>query len=72
MPGHNTPVAIVSYSYWQKHDLDPNVLGSHLLINGRPFTIVGITPKGFVGTMHNSLTGSLAADECLRSGRERF
>src|SRR6266540_2712701 len=51
MPGHNTPVAIVSYSYWQKHDLDPNVLGSQLLINGRPFTIVGITPKGFVGTM---------------------
>src|SRR5437588_412491 len=50
-PGHNTPVAIVSYSYWQKHDLDPNVLGSQLLINGRSFTIVGITPKGFVGTM---------------------
>ena len=50
-PGYNTPVAIVSYSYWQKHDLDPNVLGSHLLINGRSFTIVGVTPKGFVGTM---------------------
>ena len=50
-PGHRTPVAIVSYSYWQKHDLDPNVLGSQLLINGRPFTVVGITPKGFVGTM---------------------
>ncbi|HEY2568720.1 MAG TPA: ABC transporter permease [Candidatus Udaeobacter sp.] len=49
--GHSTPVAIVSYSYWQKHDLDPNVLGSQLLINGRQFTIVGITPKGFVGTM---------------------
>src|SRR5947209_7085564 len=50
-PGHNAPVAIVSYSYWQKHDLDPNVLGSQLLINGRSFTIVGIAPKGFVGTM---------------------
>src|SRR5438045_5033515 len=49
--GHNAPVAIVSYSYWQKHDLDPNVLGSRLLINGRSFTIVGITPKDFVGTM---------------------
>src|SRR5437763_15554503 len=36
-PGHNTPVAIVSYSYWQKHDLDPGVLGSQLLINGRSF-----------------------------------
>src|SRR5438309_3203680 len=50
-PGHNTPVAIVSYSYWQKHDLDPNLLGSQVFINGRSFTIVGITPKGFVGTM---------------------
>src|SRR5204862_5752071 len=50
-PGHNAPVAIVSYSYWQKHALDPNVLGSQLLINGRSFAIVGITPKSFVGTM---------------------
>jgi predicted permease len=51
-PGRNAPVAIVSYRYWQTHDLDPGVLGSQLLINGRPFTIVGITPKGFTGTMH--------------------
>jgi putative ABC transport system permease protein len=50
-PGRNAPAAIVSYSYWQKHDLDPGLLGSQLLINGRSFTIVGITPKGFVGTM---------------------
>ena len=51
MPGHNAPVAIASYSYWQKHNLDPNVLGSQVFINGRSFTIVGITPRGFVGTM---------------------
>ena len=50
-PGRNAPVAIVSYSYWQKHDLDPSVLGSQVFINGRSFTIVGIAPKGFVGTM---------------------
>ena len=50
-PGHNTPVAVVSYSYWQKHNLDPNILGSQVLINGRSFTVVGIAPKGFVGTM---------------------
>jgi len=51
IPGHNSPVAIASYSYWQKHGLDPNLLGSQVFINGRAFTIVGITPKGFVGTM---------------------
>ena len=51
IPGRNTPVAIASYSYWQKHGFDPNALGSQVFINGRPFTIVGIAPKGFVGTM---------------------
>jgi len=50
-PGRNATVAIVSYGYWQKHDLDPSVLGSQFLVNGRPFTIVGITPKGFAGTL---------------------
>ena len=71
-PGRNAPVAIVSYSYWLKHDLDPSVVGSQVLINGRPFTIVGITPKGFAGTLADFVTGSLVADERLRSGRERF
>src|SRR6266576_353794 len=51
IPGHNAPIAIASYSYWQKHGLDPNILGSQVFISGRAFTIVGITPKGFVGTM---------------------
>jgi len=50
-PGRNAPVAIVSYSYWQKRNLDPTVLDSQVLINGRPFTIVGITPRGFAGTL---------------------
>jgi predicted permease len=49
--GRNAPVAIVSYAYWQKHNLDPAVLGSELLINGHPFTIVGIAPRGFTGTL---------------------
>lgn len=49
--GRNAPVAIVSYAYWQKHNLDPSLLGSELLINGHPFTIVGIAPRGFTGTM---------------------
>src|SRR5436305_2482226 len=50
-PGRNAPVAIVSYRYWQTQDLDPRVLGSQVLINGRSFSIVGITPKEFTGTM---------------------
>src|SRR4051812_13452218 len=49
--GRNAPVAVVSYAYWQKHNLDPAVLGSQLLVNGHPFTIVGIAPRGFTGTL---------------------
>ena len=49
--GRNAPVAIVSYAYWQKHNLDPAVLGSELFVNGHPFTIVGIAPRGFTGTL---------------------
>jgi predicted permease len=49
-PGANKRVAIVSYSYWQKHGRDPEVLGSTILIDGRAFTIVGIMPEGFTGT----------------------
>ncbi len=51
-PGSSARVAIVSHSYWQKRGLDPGLLGSPILVNGHPFTIVGIMPKGFTGTMH--------------------
>jgi predicted permease len=50
-PGSNERVAIVSHSYVQKHGRGQSLLGSTLLINGRPFTIVGIMPEGFTGTM---------------------
>src|SRR5436190_11725907 len=49
-PGAGARVAVVSYSYWQKHSRDPSLLGRALLINGRAFTIVGIMPEGFTGT----------------------
>jgi hypothetical protein len=45
------PVAVVSYGYWAKHSFDPTLLGSQLIINGHPFAIVGIAPRGFTGTM---------------------
>ena len=51
-PGSNAAVAVVSYSYWKKQGLNPGLLGSSLMINGRPFTVVGIMPEGFTGTMN--------------------
>jgi predicted permease len=43
--------AIVTYSYFKKHGEDPQLVGKAVRINGHPFTIVGITPPGFTGTM---------------------
>lgn len=50
-PGRNAAVAIVSYPYWSRHNRDPSVLGSQIRINGRSFTVVGILPPTFTGTM---------------------
>ena len=51
VPGNAANVAIVSYGYWVKHDRDPALVNSTMQINGRTFTIVGILPKTFAGTM---------------------
>ena len=49
-PGRNAAVVIVSYNYWKRERLNPAMLGSTVMIDGRPFTIIGILPKGFTGT----------------------
>jgi predicted permease len=53
------PVAVMSYHTWQQQfGQDPSVVGGAFVINGKPFTIVGITPPGFYG---ERLTGDPAA-----------
>jgi predicted permease len=49
LPGGH-PVAIISYAYWQRRfQAKPSAIGSKLLIDGNPFTIVGVTPPDFFG-----------------------
>ena len=44
------PVAMLSYRTWQQqYGSDPKVLGSSFILNGHPFTIIGVTPPGFFG-----------------------
>src|SRR5215210_7908765 len=50
-PGSNPGVALVSHSYWEKEGLNPALLNGKIMINSRPFTVIGILPKGFTGTM---------------------
>ncbi|MDQ3546729.1 MAG: ABC transporter permease, partial [Verrucomicrobiota bacterium] len=51
-PGGNAPVAIVSHGYWKRNGAHAALLGSDIVINGRRFSIIGIMPEGFTGTMH--------------------
>ena len=46
------PVAVLSHHYWQKSfGANPAVIGQQMTINQKPFTIIGITPPGFVGAL---------------------
>ncbi|HEU0209136.1 MAG TPA: ABC transporter permease [Candidatus Udaeobacter sp.] len=45
------PVAVISYNCWQYHfGGDSQVVGKKVEFNSRPFTIIGVAPKGFIGT----------------------
>ncbi len=47
---------MVSYRYWtQSLGRDPQIAGKKLLINGFPFTVVGVTPPEFYGVRLNNL-----------------
>jgi predicted permease len=51
------PATVVSYRYWtQSLGRDPQIAGKALMINGAPFTVVGVTPPEFYGVKLNNLT----------------
>jgi predicted permease len=47
--GH--PIAVISHEYWRRRfQEDPGVLGKTLIVNGQGLTIIGVTPRDFLGT----------------------
>jgi predicted permease len=50
-PGSAIPVVIVSHLFWQKNGRDPQLVGKTIRVNERPFTVIGIAPPNFSGTM---------------------
>lgn len=49
-PG-GVPQAVISYSFWQTHfGGSDQIIGKTIEINLHPFTIIGVTPRGFQGT----------------------
>jgi len=44
------PVAVLSHRVWQTtYASDPSVVGSTFVLEGHPFTVIGIAPPGFFG-----------------------
>ena len=45
------PYAVLGYRYWlERFGGQPNVIGTKLLVNGYPLTIIGVSEAGFDGT----------------------
>jgi predicted permease len=70
--GH--PVMVLTYTGWQKRfGGDPNIIGAKVQVNGREFTVLGITAKGFFGTellMTPDVYFSMAMQKELQAGED--
>lgn len=46
----STPAVVLSYQSWQgEYAGDPSIVGSTIYIQAKPFTVIGIAPRGFFG-----------------------
>ncbi len=49
-PGQK-PVCVLNYNFWKRRFQGaPSVVGRTIKINDHPFTVVGVAPRGFIGT----------------------
>jgi putative ABC transport system permease protein len=48
-PNANLPVVVASYALWKRMGGRQDFVGSKLRINGRSYSVIGITPDGFSG-----------------------
>jgi len=71
------PVAVISHGYWQRRfGANPGIVGKSVLVNGKPVSIVGVTPARFLGISPGSAddmwmplaTIRLIAPERVRDG----
>src|SRR3954452_5229823 len=70
------PIAVLSHRYWQKRfGGDAAIVGKQINLNNVPFTVVGVSAKGFDGTMGVGTTLDisipLAMEPQLAADRER-
>ena len=52
VPGRDA-VVVLSHGFWQRRfGSDPQLVGKSIKLNGKPFTVIGITHPDFVGLRH--------------------
>ena len=83
-PGADLPVTILSFDAWQRLGGGDDAIGRTLKLNGRDFTVVGVAPRGFGGSMvlvapelwlptgvYDTLANDFVRDEAGGTLRER-
>jgi predicted permease len=71
------PVVVLSHQFWQERfDANPAVIGQPLKLNKQSFTIIGVTPPSFTGTLqvgyYPAVTVPIACEPLLRGARSRL
>jgi predicted permease len=64
------PVAVLSFQFWQERfGANPAVIGQQIKLNKQSFTIIGVTPPTFTGTLqvdyHPAVTVPIASEPLL-------
>jgi hypothetical protein len=45
------PVCVLSFSAWQERfGGDPHIVGRKIILNARPYTVIGVSERGFFGS----------------------
>ncbi len=68
-----TPVTVITYGLWERRfGLDPEAIGQTITINQNVFTIVGVTPRDYVGPLPGDMAEcyvTFAAQPALAANR---
>src|SRR5215469_6436601 len=48
-PNADIPIVVASYGFWKRQGSRPDFVGSNLQINGLPYSVIGLPPRGFCG-----------------------
>jgi predicted permease len=71
------PVVVLSHQFWQERfAANPAVIGQTLKLNQQSFTIIGVTPPGFIGALQvdyrPAVTVPIAGEPLLRGESSRL